>query len=569
MKYYLFIITGPSGCGKTTLLKNLDKDFRHDSGRWVKAEKLSTRSPRKGEHDSGGYWDVNTPPITPEDTPEKIADKKKQMAIDIREKCDVIYYMNNELYGFNTRSICNQLTKEHVAIVLSDLGVIKTLKENSNLRDRIVTLYISSSVDSAQLTDVWLGRYQDFQGNKIGEKLDKTKTKDVAETLEEVKRNIEYLTELKDKIITDDSKGYDLFFKEFYPAIMNLYNCSYDLMPDGDSYKVRVDRLKNFYYKYIIDIGLFNHVILNYFDSTDKPENEQMSRQAASLIDYLEEQASKGTPITFDSESRPKDAIFFVCAAPKSGKRILQKNLTIMSGDQIHNVPKAALRESKGEYEKDNAMKAIITDENKSVHKPFLDEDKAAYDEYKENREACLKLIKEAPNKYMKHAYEAQLEEIEAAERKRWEEAKAHFPSQYRDWVWRFHGKYYGVNTGEISSYSKENREREGKPVIPVIMISNMNELDEAYKRYPRRLVPVFMTFVATDGANAKFHTQQVGEGKMYRTIEEAQATIEEIKAIKEAYYDNIGKFRHVLLNSGIEEDLHDQIINLVRLYHN
>ena len=103
---------------------------------------------------------------------------------------------------------------------------------------------------------------------------------------------------------------------------------------------------------------------------------------------------------------------------------------------------------------------------------------------------------------------------------------------------------------------------------MPIIMISNMRQLDRARELYGKRLVPIFLTYVSSDNENDEYHLDKarIEEG-VYKNQKEAEDTVQEIKDIKEEYFKNIGKFRHVLLNSGVAEDLHDQIINIVRLY--
>jgi hypothetical protein len=98
-------------------------------------------------------------------------------------------------------------------------------------------------------------------------------------------------------------------------------------------------------------------------------------------------------------------------------------------------------------------------------------------------------------------------------------------------------------------------------------MISNMQQLNAAKEKVGDRLVPIFLTFVSNNKSNREFHLSNVGEGKVHKTKDGAKKTLKEIDSIRAGYYENIGAFRHVLLNSGIDEDLHDQIVNIVRLY--
>lgn len=591
---YLFVITGPSGCGKTTLLKKLEQPYYNQWNKryWEKAEKHSTRSPRVGERDHAGYSDVNTPNILTSESPKEIARKKQEKRSDIEKHCDIIYYMNGELYGFNTSKILRQLESSHVAIVLSDLGVIKQLKENPSygLTDKIVTLYISSCVNKDELTDVWLSRYRDFQGNKKDENdfisRDDIADKNIDALLSELEKRMSDLSQIS---LTNTSDGYE-HFKDFYFKLEKLVEIQEALVPDNESYSVRVDRLKNFYFKYIIDIGLFDYVILNYFDERkDDPIDEKMSLQAKNIIDYIEEtnreREKKGLPyLSYNAKLRPQDAVFFVCAAPKSGKNILMKNLHIMSEKQICVVRKQGLREKKRSDGQDKMMPLIErrdreTDEEFAARRrkieKFIDKDNEEYNSYENEVNNLKKVIEKlnceaAKNEYVIMAMRAQLKDMESSFRgtkeKLLSEAQDFFESDFQHWNWRFHGTYYGIDLPTILSYNKEKRESNNQPVIPVIMISNMDELQKAQDLLGDRLVPIFLTYVATDESNRRYHMGLVGNGS-YRDNDYASNILNEINYVRNQYYENIGKFRHVLLNSGIEEDLHDQIINIVRLY--
>lgn len=582
---YLFIITGPSGCGKTTLLRKLE-----DDNRWIKATKLSTRLPRAGEHDAAGYSDVTTPLIESDYTAQQINAAKDQMRERITAECNVIYYMNNELYGFSTEDIKEKLKTSHVAIILSDLGVIKTLKSDPTLKGRIITLYISSSVTKDQLTEVWISRYKDFRGRKRNDKEHATiEEKDVPAIIEELEKCIKELSKEKNRL-ADTEEAYDNRFFHYYQLLRKVQANFEKLMPDSESYQVRVDRIQNFYYKYIIDIGLFDYVILNYYDARiDDPKNERMSTQACSIIDYLEHETADEQ---VQRQTRPKDAVFFVCAAPKSGKNILMTNLHVMSGKHIQIVPKQSLRERKLKDGQDQMTPIIEWHQNIETEaafkvrakeiSSFLEADAAWYEDIENRRQQIIAKrdaeIKKDPENSDYHnqlaenkllaLYKEQAEYEEKMASDPIHGAARFFDQNYRGWIWKFHGKYYGVDCSMIDSYDADTRQREGKPVIPIIMISNMYQLDQARKLYGRRLVPIFLTYVNSDKGNEEYHLHpdRIAAG-VYKNAQDAEATVQEIKDIKEEYFKNIGKFRHVLLNSGVAEDLHDQIINIVRLY--
>lgn len=591
---YLFVITGPSGCGKTTLLKKMEISHYNKWGCsfWTKADKHSTRLPRVGEKDSVGYSDVMTPDILPTDSQEVILNKKKEKRADIEQHCDIIYYMNNELYGFNTSDILRQLEKTNVAIVLSDLGVIKQLKEEPSygLTDRIVTLYISSCVNKNELTDVWLSRYCDF----IGTKKEKDNYSDIRQSTKDVDGLLSLLeSELKaltNVSLSNTPEGYEKF-KEFYFSLSKVVELQESLMPDNSSYSVRIERLKNFYFKYIIDIGLFDYVILNYFDERqDDPKDEKMSLQVKNIIDYIQnintERESKSLPyLSYNSKLRPQDAVFFVCAAPKAGKNILMKNLNVMSEKQIFVIEKQSLRERKRNDGQDKMMPIIERQDGESAEQfeirkssilAFIKEADKAYEEHNKNIDSILNSIKELKlrgddeSEYIIEGKEKKLakekEEFAEKEELLLTRAISFFGSRFQDWNWRFHGKYYGIDLHTIKQFCKAEREEQNKPVIPVIMISNMQQLRKARELLGDRLIPIFLTFVGTDKSNKQYHYGLVNKG-IYKSSEEAESILNEIEEVRQAYFDNIGEFRHVLLNSGIEEDLHDQIINIVRLY--
>jgi hypothetical protein len=622
-EHYLFVITGPSGCGKTTLLLKLASErniFERKFKFWEKTAKYSTRHPRTGEKDDAGNTDVLTPDIKDTDDEETIKIKKTAMRDKIEKNCNIIYTMNNELYGFSTEDINTKLKDSHVAVVLSDFGVIKLLKDDPSykLNGKIITLYISSCVSPEDLTKVWLSRYTDFKGAKKDQKngeASKPEIKNVDKLLDDLEQNVNKLAEIR---LSNDDAGYKAF-DSFYTALHRVIDIQGKLMPDSSSYIVRIDRLKSFYFKYIIDIGLFDYVILNYFDKREnEPSIEDMTIQVKNIIEYLNKN---------NTVSRPKDPVFFVCAAPKSGKSILMKNLNIMGNKQIKVIDKQSLREAKRNDGRDK-MHPIIDltrcnndEETLEVLKhnveTFSKESDADYRRFEYKRkiycdriqkffntldERAQKIVKLAIAVYRNNNIidKAKLEELEqsivdlaanfdpennvkvkvnigelnrlfnsfaAIEKKHIDSAKQFFDARYNTWNWRFHDKYYGIDLDAIQKQGKDRCEKEGRKTIPVIMISNMQQLNAAKEIVGNRLVPIFLTFVGNNKSNREFHLSNVGKGKVHKTKYDAKKTLKEIDSIRAGYYENIGAFRHVLLNSGIDEDLHDQIINIVRLY--
>ena len=274
-----------------------------------------------------------------------------------------------------------------------------------------------------------------------------------------------------------------------------------------------------------------------------------------------------------------------MCAAPKAGKNILQKNLHVMSEKQIFVIEKQSLRGRKGNDGQDKMTPIIEKRENESQEafesrksriKDFTDRANKAEDEHNAKVNELLASIKDLecssdPNKnYIiagkQGALQREQEEYARLEQMLLTEAVSFFDSKFQAWNWRFHKTYYGIDLHTIEQYSKEEREKANKPVIPVIMVSNVYQLRKARELLGDRLIPIFLTFVATDKSNYEYHKDLLEKGK-YANESKMKETLDEIEEVRQAYFDNIGEFRHVLLNSGVEEDLHDQIINIVRLY--
>ena len=282
----LYIFAGASGCGKTTLLQRVV---------YVKklcgpANKYTTRRKRATEYIDG----------------IAVPDDAKHIKLYRMEKtCDIMYETNNYKYGFISNEIIAALEEKDIAIILSDIRALTVLK--GKVRDagfEVRAIYISSKMDSTSaFAKVWQSRLET--------------PLDITKSYKKLQKEVTSFA----KWINDD-------LWDHVPIEETIRRCEKipKILPKSDEYLPRKEKIRLMYTRYVHNISLFDHVILNYSNVDD------MVTQAENII-----MANKGGQ---KRKRKRGPVVFIICAAPRSGKGTLMENLNIMGSSQIQITPK-------------------------------------------------------------------------------------------------------------------------------------------------------------------------------------------------------------------------------------
>ncbi len=299
----LYCIFGASGSGKTTLLQNLV--YVEKICKSVK--KYSTRQERPATTLEGGI---------------KVEDDSIHVSREELERiCDIIYESSGNHYGFSSLKLVEALQEDDVMIVLSDIRALKLLKAKlKEYKYETKIIYLSSKMESPQqFLKVWQNRIIN------NEKQYNTQT-DRTENSSKCTLKSSY----------DLIKSRESFFESLNVNNLIVDICNFGdelryLLPESDTYRNREEKIRLIYTRYIHNIGLFDHVILNYGDTI-----QDMVTQGKNIINYNKKHRlpRKQGPV-----------IFILCASPKSGKGTLMENLNIMGASKILITPKYAGKE--------------------------------------------------------------------------------------------------------------------------------------------------------------------------------------------------------------------------------
>lgn len=549
MKYF-FVITGPSACGKTTLLqRGEEKKF------WKTADKVSTRDKRKGVE----FDDIVT---------------MSKDEIDSQKDLDYRYIMNDNIYAFSSIKIVMMLDGRqgspatNVAIVCSDLGTIRKLKEDIHLKDRLVVLFISTVPATKQVTKAYLKRAADDAReakDSLIKDIDDTTIYRFRQESDFDEINI-LIHELQNTIKANYSfEDSNHSFQLFSEKLQTLYEHYVELMPSSNSYKRRIRNIDKFYYKYVEEIGFFDYTILNFFDPTSEGitiSSEKMTKQVANIIKHIQENEENAPA----KRKRTGKALFFICAPKRSGKAILFSNLNLMSKDSIEIVRKIALREDKNSISeikkgKGDGFRLSETywmfDSKNDDDFIFLEHAKQVAGEEKNwnNNEDLNEKVKNLllkANERVNLLIDKRILELNGSQKNTQDkiilQKREH---KFDEWFWHFQGNYYAVDTCAIFDERKHS-----------IVISNMDQLEEAKKwaeKAGKLFIPIFLVYVDFFENSKRYHEK-------HDSINGENTNIKIFETIND-YYEKIGHFCHVILNNGIAEDVHDQISNIIGLY--
>jgi len=289
-------------------------------------------------------------------------------------------------------------------------------------------------------------------------------------------------------------------------------DCMFELEADWHAYasdakstEVRAQRIRAFHIRYIEHLHMFDHVILNY--SENNPD--EMTTQARNLIvssDRIEQSKKKHPPI------------FVVAAASGAGKGTLMEMLHFIGRDKVQITSKLAKRALNVKDKRDGMIALKRTSDD---------------------------AIPEWPKWWSRTMIDQAL--------------TGSFPTEY-DLYWEFHKKSGARGTQYAVSHSEIQRNLIAG--IPQILVSNMDQFSMFRTIWPENVVFVYLHRLVSDHDNREFQIRNWKDDPV-----QAQIRIEEKKDVHEAYIRNISEFDHVLLNTGFEEDLYDQMFGLLEHY--
>ena len=486
VKGHLYIVSGPSTCGKTTLVNSLNAEPLKSILNVELAPKFSTRK----ERIEPGVEDDVTQLFDSEGIPQirlGAIDHYDQCGypVDLGDGLDVAYLINKNTYAVSSSLIKKQIDADkNVFIVASDFRVIRALK--SIFGARASTLYIAAAVTK--------------------ESLEKTQAKRGLDLPEQAK------TVLSKRIRKLKAASHLNRWQRIADELIELVNYWNKNKPGGESTEARAERISTFHARYIDNMTLFDHVILNFNEG--KPE--QMTLQVKNLINTV-------TPREKVDWNQIGAPIFIIAASSGAGKGTLMDVLHLMGRERITITSKIAGRNKK-DNDKNDGMVAIGTPD----HPP------REWPEWPEWWTSGM---------------------IQTAK-------SGKFPDQY-NLRWGFHGvvtkeglkqTQYAVSTEEI--------ERNIENGVPQIFVSNMGEYQNFRRLYGRRAVFLYLYRLNTMEEIERWHYE------IYSDEDERAAKTSEVTSVLHDYFDKIAEIDHVLLNTTREEDLFDQIFQLIDEYY-
>jgi guanylate kinase len=296
----LYILTGASGCGKTTLLNRLCAKTVASADSVLKAVKAPKYSERERRSDED---DITHDPI-----------------IELGEY-DIAYFINGRRYGIKTREIHRLLDDGlNPFIILSDFRVIARLK--NIFGDQAKSIYISSAINPEKLERIQQERYG-FSPNSAQQVL------------------------LSRQFARLNSAAILESWHQVFEVVAEFNQDWKNYIPEIQSTQIRAQKIRSFHTRYIDNLHLFDHVILNHTE--DKPE--EMTKQARNIILHSAEYSRY-------RKQRAYPPIFVVAAASGAGKGTLMEMLNLIGRDRISITSKLARRLPK-EGDRRDGMKAI------------------------------------------------------------------------------------------------------------------------------------------------------------------------------------------------------------------
>lgn len=453
----LYILTGASGCGKTTLLNSVCSGALQKKYSAVKAPKYSERSSRGPDDDI--------------ETVERVE----------LGAFDLAYVINGIRYGIRIRDIEVQIEAgKNSFIILSDFRIVRRLK--AMLHHRAKAIYIASSVDTRRIEAIQEARY--------GFNPDPKQRK-----------------RLQVQFSRLESAARLGLWRSVFECMGELANDWREFIPEAKSTEIRAQKIRAFHNRYIDNLHLFDHVLLNY----NQGHPEEMTEQ---LVNILKCSSTRRPRIN----SRP--VLFVVAASSGAGKGTLMETLNMIGRDQVAIVTKMARRDPKTNDRRDG-MVAIgkdgvfpeVFDMHWTFHEPMR----------KPTKRGRRELVEAGDGQSDRREME------------------------------KYAGTEYAIGTKEV----RDNFERG----VQQIVISNMKQFPRFRELFGEKVVFLYLHRLVSAKEIRRFQLENC------ETKDEALQRIFEIREVHKDYMKKIAEFDHVLLNTAYREDLFDQMFQLIDFY--
>lgn len=211
----IFILSGASGAGKSTLLDRIV-----NVGICNAAIKYSERKKFNTIDDITHVDNINY----------------KQL------KCDIVYTMYGNKYGFSSKKISEQLKQGNVILITNDHSTI----DNFNLLfpNQVVVIYIVSDVNQRLLRDIYMRRHGFPSIKHIGVVLS------------------EQLKEAESMVSQDDSK-------KLMQCIENINSLIDQIILEDKEYRLRLDSIKHQEKIYSLSIFSYDYTVLNLYSNSE------------------------------------------------------------------------------------------------------------------------------------------------------------------------------------------------------------------------------------------------------------------------------------------------------------
>ena len=286
-EYFFYILVAASAVGKSALMREMVKE-----NLWVGVSKYSTRDVRYKDGEIDDVVKIDEKHL------KGLSDyEAAQLRVDriakLKELCGenkgVVYYKNSNFYGIRIAEVVQKLKINNVVAIISDFHVIKELKNNDYLKDRIRVLYIASTIDEREL----LKRFKSREAIQFDTDSDSKKI---------AIKNIQSLCSV---LGSATRLNYMDRIEEVMPLLNEEWN---NILPYFETIKTRGTNIRMLYNQYIENIALIDYAILNFYDLN------YMFRQTRNILNKKTQYRKVKYP-----------PIFMVCAAPSSGKATLME----------------------------------------------------------------------------------------------------------------------------------------------------------------------------------------------------------------------------------------------------
>lgn len=286
-KTFFYILVAASAVGKSALMRQMI-----DEKMWIGVSKYSTRDVRYKDGEIDDVVEIDSYQV--EGLPHEEATKIRIDRITrLKELCGgskgVVYYKNSNFYGVQIEEVLRKLNQNNVVAIISDFHVIKQLKKNEVLKDRVKVLYIASTIDEREL----LKRFKSREAVKYDTG---SESKKIA---------IKNIQSLCSVLGSATRLNYMDRIEEVMPLLNEEWNT---ILPYFETIKTRGANIRMLYNQYIENISMIDFAILNFY------ELEYMYEQVRNIIGNVKKIRKVKYP-----------PVFMVCAAPSSGKATLME----------------------------------------------------------------------------------------------------------------------------------------------------------------------------------------------------------------------------------------------------